>query len=194
MRAVARRFHPPAITYGGSMKVQPNHQGDMQWRLGAREQFSEPAKLYGKWTFIIFDACVRKNDAESFVEALARYSSQHGVQIQARDAEIRETSSEVEQNVDSLMKHISGSSKFIMFTTKMKLDPIHGLMKRLEAQYGVVTQHVSSQTLTKAIGQKGAFMVLGNLCLKMNLKLGGINHCLKICDHFTSANPSFRNV
>ncbi|KAK6039532.1 hypothetical protein COOONC_22963 [Cooperia oncophora] len=101
------------------------------------------------------------------------------------------------------MKHISGSSKFIMFTTKMKLDPIHGLMKRLEAQYGVVTQHVSSQTLTKAIGQKkltfflffrGAFMVLGNLCLKMNLKLGGINHCLKICDHFTSANPSFRNV
>ncbi|PIO70385.1 hypothetical protein TELCIR_07768 [Teladorsagia circumcincta] len=109
-------------------------------------------------------------------------------------AEVRETSSEIEQNVDSLMKHVSGTSKFVMFTTKAKLDPIHGLMKRLEAQYKIVTQHVSSQTLNKAIGQKGAFMVLGNLCLKLNLKLGGVNHCLKICDQYAAANPNLRNV
>ncbi|VDO50564.1 unnamed protein product [Haemonchus placei] len=194
MRAVARRFHPPAITYGGSMKVQPNHLGDMQWKLGAREQFAEPAKLYGKWTFIIFDGCVRKSDAESFIDALSRYSSQHGVQISARDAEVRETSSEIEQNIDSLMRHLSNSSKFVMFTTKAKLDPVHGLMKRLEAQYGLLTQHLSVQTLNKAIGQKGAFMVLGNLCLKLNLKLGGINHILKTCDQFSSSNPNIRNV
>ncbi|XGW19627.1 hypothetical protein V3C99_003458 [Haemonchus contortus] len=194
MRAVARRFHPPAINYGGSMKVQPNHLGDMQWKLGAREQFAEPAKLYGRWTFIIFDGCVRKSDAESFIDALSRYSSQHGVQISARDAEVRETSSEIEQNIDSLMKHLSNSSKFVMFTTKAKLDPVHGLMKRLEAQYGLLTQHLSVQTLNKAIGQKGAFMVLGNLCLKLNLKLGGINHILKTCDQFSSSNPNIRNV
>ncbi|KAK5982839.1 hypothetical protein GCK32_014076 [Trichostrongylus colubriformis] len=64
MRSVAQRLYPPAIIYGGSMKVQPNHHGEMQWRLGAREQFVEAANLHGKWTFIIFDGCVRKNDVE----------------------------------------------------------------------------------------------------------------------------------
>ncbi|KAK5974904.1 Piwi domain-containing protein [Trichostrongylus colubriformis] len=194
MRSVAQRLYPPAIIYGGSMKVQPNHHGEMQWRLGAREQFVEAANLHGKWTFIIFDGCVRKNDVESFIEAFSRYSSQHGVQLSTRDAEVRETSSEIDQNVDSLMKHLSGTSKFVMFTTKIKLDPVHNLMKRLEAQYGLVTQHVSSQTLNKAIGQKGAFLVLGNLCLKLNLKLGGVNHHLRVSDQFSSSNPSLRNI
>ncbi|VDO85954.1 unnamed protein product [Heligmosomoides polygyrus] len=168
MRAVARRFHPPAISYGGGFKVQSNHYGDLQWRLGAKER--------------------------SFVDALAKYCSQHGTIIGSRDVEVLEMSSEVEHNIESAMKHITGSSKYIMFTTKMKLDPVHGFMKRLEAQFGIVTQHVSSQTLNKAIGQKGAFMVLGNLCLKLNLKLGGVNHNLRACDQLISTNPGMRNV
>lgn len=194
MRAVARRFHPPAISYGGGFKVQSNHYGDLQWRLGAKERFAEPAKLQGRWTFIIFDGCVRRQEAESFVDALAKYCSQHGTIIGSRDVEVLEMSSEVEHNIESAMKHITGSSKYIMFTTKMKLDPVHGFMKRLEAQFGIVTQHVSSQTLNKAIGQKGAFMVLGNLCLKLNLKLGGVNHNLRACDQLISTNPGMRNV
>ncbi|KAK6727815.1 hypothetical protein RB195_005470 [Necator americanus] len=194
MRALAKRFFPPAISYGGSMNVQPNHHGDLQWRLGAREQFTEPARLDGKWTFLIFDHCVRSTDAQSFIDALTKYSSQHGVQISSRHVEIREASSEVESDIDSIMKQMSGSVKFVMFTTKIKLDPVHDLMKRLEAQYGVITQHLSQQTLMKAIGQKGAFMVLGNLCLKLNLKLGGVNHNLRVSEHFLSANSNLRNV
>ncbi|RCN50346.1 piwi domain protein [Ancylostoma caninum] len=193
MRAVAKRFFPPAISYGGSMNVQPNHHGDLQWRLGAREQFSEPARLDGKWSFIIFDRCVRTSDAQNFVDALSKYSSQHGVQISSRHVDFHEVSSEVEGEVETMMKKMSGNVKFVMFTTKIKLDPVHDLMKRFEAQYGVVTQHVSQQTLMKAIGQKGAFMVLGNLCLKLNLKLGGVNHNLRVCESFLSSNPSHRN-
>ncbi|KIH52905.1 hypothetical protein ANCDUO_16984, partial [Ancylostoma duodenale] len=179
MRAVAKRFFPPAISYGGSMNVQQNHHGDLQWRLGAREQFSEPARLDGKWSFIIFDRCVRTSDAQNFVDALSKYSSQHGVQISSRHVDFHEVSSEVEGEVETMMKKMSGNVKFVMFTTKIKLDPVHDIMKRFEAQYGVITQHVSQQTLMKAIGQKGAFMVLGNLCLKLNLKLGGVNHNLR---------------
>ncbi|VDL85775.1 unnamed protein product [Nippostrongylus brasiliensis] len=186
IQAAARRFYPPAINYAGNMKVQPAHHGDLQWRLGAREQFTEPARLQGRWTFLIFDGCIRTSDAEAFIDALVKYCTQHGLQISSREVDIREVNSEVEQNLDQLMKHISGISKFVMFTTKMKLDPIHGFMKRLEAQYGIVNQHVSSATLNKAIGQKGAFMVLGNLCLKLNLKLGGVNHSLRTCDQMTS--------
>ncbi|VDN30860.1 unnamed protein product [Cylicostephanus goldi] len=67
-------------------------------------------------------------------------------------------------------------------------------MKRLEAQYGVITQHVSHQTLMKAIGHKGSFMILGNLCLKLNLKLGGVNHNLRISESFLKANSDLRNM
>ncbi|EYC33174.1 hypothetical protein Y032_0002g643 [Ancylostoma ceylanicum] len=126
MRAVAKRFFPPAIAYGGSMNVQPNHHGDLQWRLGAREQFSEPARLDGKWSFIVFDRCVRTSDAQAFVDALSKYSSQHGVQISSRHVDFLEVSSEVEGEVETMMKRMSGSVKFVMFTTKIKLDPVHG--------------------------------------------------------------------
>jgi hypothetical protein len=37
---------------------------------------------------------------------------------------------------------------------------------------------VSSQTLNKAIGNQGAFLVLGNLMLKFNEKTGGVNYGL----------------
>ncbi|VDM65963.1 unnamed protein product [Strongylus vulgaris] len=194
MTAVAKRFFPPAIAYGGSLNVQPNSHGDLQWRLGAREQFVEPVKLEGKWAFVIFDRCVGTNDAQTFIDALAKYSVQHGVHISHKYVDICEASSEVESDIDSMMKQMGQeNTKFVMFTTRMKFDPVHNVMKRLEAQYGVITQHVSQQTLMKAIGQKGAFLVLGNLCLKLNLKLGGVNHNLRVCESFLSANSNLRN-
>jgi hypothetical protein len=48
-------------------------------------------------------------------------------------------------------------------------------MKLLEQQYSIVTQHVSSKTMVKAIkGDGGAGMVLDNILMKTNLKMGGL--------------------
>lgn len=51
-------------------------------------------------------------------------------------------------------------------------------MKFIELSCKIVTQHIQSKTLTKAISNRGAEMTLDNLIMKMNLKLGGLNHGL----------------
>ena len=41
--------------------------------------------------------------------------------------------------------------------------------KFMEAKTGIITQHVTAPIMQKAIGQKGAIMVLDNLLMKVTL-------------------------
>ena len=43
---------------------------------------------------------------------------------------------------------------------------------------GIQTQHISPEIMHKGISDRGAQMVLDNILLKTNLKLGGINWSL----------------
>ena len=72
--------------------------------------------------------------------------------------------------------------------------PVLDTMKLQEARLGVSTQHLSLQTFNKAIGDRGAMMVLGNLVLKTNLKLGGINHEIVVSPALLRSNPSAKDL
>lgn len=61
-------------------------------------------------------------------------------------------------------------------------------MKLTEIKCGVVTQHVCSNTVLKAISNRGVELTLDNLVMKMNLKLGGITHSLSSSAAFLSKN------
>jgi len=63
-------------------------------------------------------------------------------------------------------------------------------MKLIEVETGILSQHVSQMTLRKAIGDRGAFMVLDNISLKTNLKLGGVNFGLSTAGAFLQRNRS----
>lgn len=67
-------------------------------------------------------------------------------------------------------------------------------MKLTEIKCGVVTQHIHSNTVFKAISNRGAEMTLDNLVMKMNLKLGGITHALSSSAAFLSKNRLTNNV
>jgi len=56
---------------------------------------------------------------------------------------------------------------FVLFFTKDKVDPIHHTYKLMEVEFGITTQHVTAPTMNKAIGDRGAFMVIDNLMLKV---------------------------
>lgn len=68
------------------------------------------------------------------------------------------------------------------------MDPVHNTMKLLEVELAILTQHVSSQTVQKVTGGRGAYLVLGNILQKLNLKLGGLNHSLAASTLFQQAN------
>lgn len=70
--------------------------------------------------------------------------------------------------------------QFGLFLTQEKLDAVHDVLKFVEMDCDIVTQHIPGMTMKKAIGDRGAWMVLTNLLLKTNIKLGGVNHTLAI--------------
>jgi len=53
---------------------------------------------------------------------------------------------------------------------------------------------VSLPTLTKAIGNQGAGLVLGNLMLKFNEKLGGVNYGLCTSSSFKNRARTSQDV
>lgn len=67
-------------------------------------------------------------------------------------------------------------------------------MKLTEIKCSIVTQHISSSTLFKAISNRGAEMTLDNLIMKMNLKLGGITHALTSSAAFLRKNRLTNNI
>jgi hypothetical protein len=101
----------------------------------------------------------------------------------------------------------------VMFFTGDKLDPVHHTVKQMEIDFnGMITQvglqalgvaggilpqggllalqHISRQTMEKAIGPKGAQMVIDNILLKFNLKLGGVNFGLSTSGAFAQLQRS----
>ncbi len=61
-------------------------------------------------------------------------------------------------------------------------------MKLFEQEYALLTQHVCKKTIDKAISPRGGAMVLDNIVMKMNLKLGGLCHVLATSNALISAN------
>ena len=74
------------------------------------------------------------------------------------------------------------------------MDPVHHTMKLLECEFGVVTQHVSKQTVDKVASGRGALLVYNNILQKMNMKLGGINWDLSANQAFLTRNKTSQDV
>lgn len=82
---------------------------------------------------------------------------------------------------------------FVMFFTRDKVDPAHDPMKLLETDTGVGTQNITAAVMQKGIGQKGAILVLENVLMKLNLKLGGVNFGLGTSMAMRKANSHIRH-
>ncbi|VDK74291.1 unnamed protein product [Litomosoides sigmodontis] len=189
---------PPAIVYK-NCKIEPSPNGDLDWRLSVprgmqNKIFFKPAAAPRRWVVFMFHSAVDRQSADRFIAALVSRSRDHGVQMPnpSRSEEYDRT------DVNFLTERINFMRKngveYILFITRNRYDSVHGMMKLTEIKCGVVTQHVTSNTLLKAIGNRGSEMTLDNLIMKMNLKLGGITHALASSAAFLSKNHLTRNI
>ena len=95
-----------------------------------------------------------------------------------RDAE--ESVHYMEDKVKKAVEHFKGQSKkldLLMIVFPFKAGFLYGKIKQLcDMKYGVVTQCFLKDTVFK--NKEVNKMSIGNICLKINAKLGGINHVL----------------
>lgn len=59
---------------------------------------------------------------------------------------------------------------------------------RFQPLSGIQTQHISPKTVNKWRSGKGAHLVIDNVLLKFNEKLGGVNYALAMGRPFADAN------
>ncbi|MFH4981531.1 hypothetical protein AB6A40_008240 [Gnathostoma spinigerum] len=192
MKAPASTLCPPAIQYLNS-RVEPASNGVLDWRLSAAHGFPEkmfikPAKPPRRWVVFIMKHAIDKAFADQFITSYMSRAKIHGLILPkvARMEMLEQTDSE------SLLEKMNGMRKngveFVLFITREKKDPIHDELKLLEIKCKVVTQNVSSQTVQKVLNARGAELVLDNILMKTNLKLGGVNHALVTSKVFISHN------
>ena len=95
-----------------------------------------------------------------------------------RDAE--DNASMMEEKLKQAVKHFKDEGKkleMILFIFPFKAGFLYDKIKQLcDMKYNIVTQCCLKNTLYKM--DKLNLQVIGNICLKINSKLGGINHIL----------------
>ncbi|CAI4225505.1 unnamed protein product [Auanema sp. JU1783] len=185
----AKVLYPPTIVYKNKL-VEPNRDGGMNWRL-ATDSFYSSVEMKEPWLIIVFDRCATDDEATRFARELTDRANKMNMRISANQLTVIGLPSERDDLIDQTFQEAKQKKvRFIGAITSHKLDPVHNTLKFLEAKYSIVTQHVSKQTMTKAIGQQGSFMVLGNLVSKTNPKLGGVNHVFELAKPYKQSNPS----
>ncbi|MCP9261745.1 hypothetical protein DINM_005076 [Dirofilaria immitis] len=189
---------PPAIVYKNS-RVEPNPNGDLDWRLSVphgmpNKIFFKPATAPRRWVIFMFHNAVDQQSADRFIAAFINRSRDHGVQMPNPSRSEKYYRTDMNFLIEKIEFMRRNGVEYILFITRDKYDPVHDTMKLTEIKCGVVTQHVHSNTIFKAISNRGAEMTLDNLIMKMNLKLGGITHALSSSVAFLSKNRLTNNI
>uniref|UniRef100_A0A915EWM8 Piwi domain-containing protein n=1 Tax=Ditylenchus dipsaci TaxID=166011 RepID=A0A915EWM8_9BILA len=186
--AEAEVLFPPCIVYGRNQREEPDQKGFMKWSSMGSKQFIVPAKTPQVWAAALFQCGVEPNACNQFIDKFVNAAKAKGMQVERPNFFISMEQTDVGYIREKLKGCQTRKVKFIMFFTKDNRDDAHQRMKLMEIEYGIATQHVVNQTIQKALGNKGAYMVIDNLLLKFNLKLGGINHSLSAAHSLVKAN------
>lgn len=197
--ADAKVLFPPAIVYGEGGRIEPNASGELDWRLNVprgmtQRQFYRPANPPRRWVVFIFEDAVDRASVDRFLYVYMERAQSHGIKIHRPSRVENVERVDMDFLLDKMRTMRKNGVEYVLFITKERRDPVHDILKFSETVAMVVTQHVHSKTLLKAISNRGAEMTLDNLLMKMNLKLGGISHALASSTLFLRSNQLAANI
>jgi eukaryotic translation initiation factor 2C len=175
-----RRLAPPKINLGQNQWVNPNAG---TWNYQPNTKFYRPARI-GCWAVLnALGPSVRPHDIQRFCGQLARTCLGLGIQMQeypARSGMAHDVPSlprTFEWLVNQLEQQCGGrgdDNKLILVLLQNKGGNSYGNLKTLaEMECGIVTQIVLAKNVMKC-----QVATMANLALKINAKLGGINHSI----------------
>ncbi|TKR86762.1 hypothetical protein L596_011285 [Steinernema carpocapsae] len=186
--AVGKVLPPPVIQYEQrTVSADVDRSGQKitgrQWKVSG-QRFVRPAPTPEKWVLCVFENALESESTRTFARAYVNAARSHGLIL---GEPIIERLQEVNQSTIYArgQAYKSNDVKFILFIFGGDRKNFErDIMKESETLFNYTTQAVNTKTAMKAISDRGAFMVLDNLVMKTNLKLGGINHELANAQDF----------
>ncbi|CAL8133061.1 unnamed protein product [Orchesella dallaii] len=182
----ARVLPPPMLRYGnknGSTQVTNMCPEDGSWEIWSHDfNFYKPALVESWGLLVVGCPYIRGPDDENlknFCKSLTTNGAKKGVKFMGNPKIIVEgkcrkggsTKENAEVIQKTMISHFKGV-KLLVVIIPVKGDPLYGAIKHAaEVQVGILTQCVAEKNMSMC---KDA--TVQNIILKINSKLGGINH------------------
>ena len=186
-KLTGRVLDAPIIEYHGGKEAKINKASPGKWFQDKQQYVS--AASFTNWCVVDL-AGLTENNFKDVIMGFSSVGKEVGMNISKNKADILRitgTMKEADENVGSMeeklkqaVNHYKQNGKkleLILFIFPFKAGFLYDKIKQLcDMKYSIVTQCCLKGTIFKndVINKQ----VLGNICLKINSKLGGINHIL----------------
>ena len=186
-KLTGRVLDAPIIEYHGGKEAKISKTTPGKWFQDKQQYVS--AASFTNWCVVDL-AGLSENNYKDVIMGFSSVGKEVGMNISKNKADILRitgTMKEADENVGSMeeklkqaVKHYEQNGKkleLILFIFPFKAGFLYDKIKQLcDMKYSIVTQCCLKGTIFKndVINKQ----VLGNICLKINSKLGGINHIL----------------
>ena len=189
MKTDGRILDPPSLKYKGKERnndVQFGKVNNGKWVPGTIRdkdalKFLKPMEL--KYWGVLDLANIPDNVKEQFVDRLFREGNSRGISMDyptyfKANAENLLQVKQAFRNLHDHIKKIKGSTQLIMVITARKGPPRGDLKYLGDTIFKIPTQFVMKNNISGKDNKGPSDQVLHNICLKINHKLGGVNHAL----------------
>ncbi|GMT17485.1 hypothetical protein PFISCL1PPCAC_8782, partial [Pristionchus fissidentatus] len=177
-------FPPTVMTMSG--RAGDDFKFAEKWKLGNNDRFVQPAKQTGDMYCILFDRCYSERDAEDAIRKLFDSGRQRGMDLDARRVKIMPMSSSFEE-LKRFMTSKADKVQAIIGFTSNNTDCVHENLKLFEAETGIVTQHCTKKVVDQVL--QGKPLACGNILMKFNQKLGGVNFKIEVPEQLIKHAP-----
>ncbi|KAG8185289.1 hypothetical protein JTE90_023898 [Oedothorax gibbosus] len=188
MRVEARVLDPPSLRYDQENKVKPNNG---VWNMIGQKYFGKACVK--SWVLLSFadSKIIKLGVLEKFAECLKDMANTQGIQMgkhkYLHQVKTSSCSKQDAQNILVEMKNKYGTDLIVIVlqSNKAKNKTIYNAIKRVAETTGVgiITQCMKADNVIKCMTPKNPkykfdASFISNLCLKINTKMGGVNHLL----------------
>ncbi|XP_052848364.1 protein argonaute-2 isoform X2 [Drosophila gunungcola] len=168
-----RTLNPPQVEYHGNKWCAVRNGS---WRMD-NMRFLEPKPKAHKWAILYFDPPhgrkMHFNQVGDFERQMSNQSRTVSVSLEER-AEIRGFKDE--KNLDDCFSDLKKMQCDLAFVIIPQFGASYDVIKqKAELQHGILTQCIKQFTVERKLNPQ----TIGNILLKVNSKLNGINHKLK---------------
>lgn len=169
-RVPARVLDPPKLEYFGNRPVIPRAG---VWR---NLRFLRASDLGCEWVILNLDERTRDDSLRKFISFMEKMGNESGITIgQPSDIKVlgsREPPYKLKEKIISYFKGLKERKvKLVVVVIPVNVDLYSIVKQAAELNVGILTQCVKSKTMYKMNAS-----IVGNILLKVNSKLNGVNH------------------